>query len=365
MRVKSLIRFIFLVALCTVGAWVARRLVTTQAATAALQYPHVIELGPQKTSEIAEHTFRIGNRSRKAIRIEDIATSCSCAGVERRIDGRLERLTSVTIPAREEHEFVIRIGIGPMPGTRQSVMIYFRGDDEPESQRSIRVVIPRIDGTVVTHPGLVVLGTHELGATATRILDVYDNNVIDFKVNEVLSSRPDRFRVHRLPLTTVDRERLHETAGKLVERIEVTAVTVREGMLDGEIHLILSANPQKQVSIPVCGKVIDRVMAAPSLIVVPLNGDLADRRLAPLILEDRQGQTLTAEIVDSPEQLGITVHQVLDRTDQVRLDIAMVAAGRTGGPKQLSSPVRIRVRAGNWQKIIEIPVVHQIGVDEP
>ena len=264
------------------------------------------------------------NTGSKDVVLNRFSTSCSCAGVEHRVDGQLRRVDSLLVsPAGEEKELVVRIGVGGKLGTGQAVAVSFATDAPHQPRGSMLVTIPRVEGGIYVEPAAITAGTLEIGANFNKIIEIYDNGMSNVKIEKVVASRPERFTVRQLPLTDEERRKTHEIAGRLVCRIEVTARPDSEGLLLGEVQVFANSSPAPSAIVPVYGRVTARLLAAPSFLVLPFQCGREVRYKDSVVIEDRLGKAIKGEVTRVPSGLKVELAPVAGRADQVRLVVGL------------------------------------------
>lgn len=251
MRPRRLALFAFLVAgFVLAAAGVRYAVVGAPEPPIVVDYPVQVDIGPKRSTEIAHASFKLRNVSSRSITVDQFATSCSCAGVEQRSNGKPIAVESVVLAPGSECELWVRIGVAGKIGEPQSVSIFFRIEGQHQKSGSIRVVIPRVEGGLYAQPSVVLLKSE----TVPRgIIEIYDNGMSGVEIDQAISSRPDRFQVRKLELTDEERSKSHASAGKLCAKIEVTAQTRSGTRLDGEVRLKLRGHNDWALIVPVCG----------------------------------------------------------------------------------------------------------------
>lgn len=218
-----------------------------------LDYPTIIDIGPKKSGVVADASLTLRNTSSRPITIDQFATSCSCAGVERRLDGRSTAVESVVLSPRSECELWVRIGVAGKIGEPQSVSVFFRIDGEHQKSGSIRIVISRVEGGLYAQASVVLLKPDRPGAAATQVIEIFDNGTPGVQFEEISSSRSDRFQVRKLELADEDRTKIHASAGRLCAKIEVKAQTRTATRLDGDVRVKIREGRDWALIVPVCG----------------------------------------------------------------------------------------------------------------
>lgn len=252
--VRLAARFLFLVALFCLLANGIRWIRHSSEKDDEIKYPRSIKLAPARAGTIVECPLSVENPSSKEVTLNRFGTSCSCAGVERRIDGQLVRPESIAIPAQSKIDLVVRISIGTKTGYSQTVGVVFQTAEPEPRTHSIEVIIPRIEGPAFADPSTVVLGDVSQHAKAKSIVYLFDNGQRELKIVSAKSSHPKRFDVCRIPLSDREKEIAHANAGHLLEKFEVIANTHSVGLLDGLIEVQFQ-DSNAPLFIPVCGSV--------------------------------------------------------------------------------------------------------------
>jgi hypothetical protein len=62
-----------------------------------VEYPEFVDLGSCAQGELATGRFLVKNVGRGELTVEEFRTSCSCAGVEREVDGKFYRVQSLRL----------------------------------------------------------------------------------------------------------------------------------------------------------------------------------------------------------------------------------------------------------------------------
>jgi hypothetical protein len=228
----------------------------------------LIDLGERERGEIVLCHFQVGNSGGSPLILDRFQTSCSCAGVERRVDGRYVIPESVTLEPGQQLELSVRVSVGAPQGERQRVGVVFQSNDPVRPTHAIEVLVPRVKGGVYAQPKAVILGSVPLGEPAKRILELYDTGRPGRKIATVRSTYPDRFDVRLIPLGKDEPPRRHASAGNLIARLEVTAHTERSGPLDGDVEIVLANEERPPDHIPVVGDVVPSVICRPERLVL-------------------------------------------------------------------------------------------------
>lgn len=326
--------------------WSATRIPT-------LECPETIEFGERDRGEIVHCQIPVRNSGRALLVLDNFETSCSCAGVERVIDGRLVRVRSLELEPNEGQELTARMAIGAPQGEPQVVSVYFRTNDPARPVQQVQLVVSRVRGGVYALPKAVVFGPLRVGEQVVRIIDLYDTGLTGRKVAAARSKQPERFTVRFVPLGPGEAPVANPSAGKLIGRLEVTAHTERPGSLDGDIEITLANEQRPPDLLPVVGDTVPSILCRPQQLFLP-------RRVAEKYVYD--GEVCLASSAGKPIQVTVdsvspgisaSVKEVPGQAAQALLmvkldpDTAPMSHGR----------VRIRIRGDGSEVVEDLPIV--------
>ena len=191
---------VFAAALVGVGVALSTGLISAKPTIPRIEFTDSVDLGSCAQGGIAEGRFLVKNVGGGELTVEAFRTSCSCAGVEREVDGKFLRVQSLRLGAGEEVELVVRVSVTASAGQRQRIGIAFDTND-PECPRGIvDALVSRVLGGVVSLPSAVSCGDLTVGSQATFTLDIYDNGQTGRLIGEVRSTCPERFGAFLVPL---------------------------------------------------------------------------------------------------------------------------------------------------------------------
>lgn len=321
-----------------------------------LECPRSFDLGEQKRGVIAIGRFMIINSGKDILRLNDFRTSCSCAGVEEEIDGKLFRIKSLALSPGQEAQLFVRVSIGMRAGESQRVLVSFATNDPKNPRWDMEVQVPRVTGGCFPDPSAVAFGNLFPGQKESRLIDLYDNCTPGFKVDKVYSTRPERFTVTLLPLSEKDKQRRHPTAGKLFARIQVTPSTGRPGRLDGELHLTLS-NETYPEKIPVIGEVVGVAECRPATLVLPRRVGNRSVRYGEVLILSRNEKPIEVAIEAVPPDIVAEVRNVPDYPNQRLLHIDWRPRDKTKQKTPSEERIRLHVRCDDQETVLEVPII--------
>lgn len=353
---KMRLRFLYLLLLPLAVAaltWSVRYAWDVWPATAILNYPSTVDLGEREFGEVAVGRFTIANHGRRELLLDQFSTSCSCAGVEREVDGEFQRLESLSLPPREQVELAVRVSVGVEPGERQLVQVGFASNDPVQPVAKIEVLVPRVIGGTCAVPKAILFGAVRVGGMARQVVDLYDNRRPNRRIEGVRSSHPELLRIRLLPLESEDRARTHDVAGRLIARLEVVGQTALPGPLDGRIEVSLAGEERRPDIIPVFGEVVHTVECRPEKLILPRRA--GDRLVysGQLLLRHRDGRSIKVEVEHVPSGITAKVRPSPDSEDQCWLDVECTPSQAVPSIDQV---IRLRVRSDLEESLLEAPV---------
>jgi len=152
-----------------------------------------------------------------------------------------------------------------------------------------------------------------------------------------------------------NRKRDRAELGKLIGRVQVTAVTEAPGPLDAEIEIHLTGDARPPTRIPVSGRVADIVEAAPSFLVLPRASGEGLLYYGQVVCTSTDQVPLEIAVESVPQGLSAQVEAVGDdpsrRTIQIEWDPAQDAPA---APRQRQ--VRLRAEVNGRETMVEVKV---------
>lgn len=304
----------------------------------SIAFPSQITFGDREIGEIAAAEITFRNDGDKELLVEDIVTSCSCAGLEQEQAGELVRLVRLAVGPGAEQRCVVRLAVRGVPvGSQMVTAIRFRTNDAARPEGIIALVVPRVTGGVHTVPNSVVVGQVQVGAHVRHVVDIWDDALTPRRVAAVTSSNPELAAVKLVSL-----ERSEGTAqdprGRVIGRAEVNIDTSRPAVVEAWLTIQLVGRERRPESVKVVGAVVGPVEISPSVVVLPRRS--ADGRIyeTTCICRSTQGDAFAMEVLAPPEGL-----------------VAEMVGGREVSPTQV---IRVRAipRDGSWSGEIQFVV---------
>lgn len=105
-----------------------------------LQHTEFIDLGTHEQRGIAVGRFQVRNAGRGLLLLDRFRSSCSCAGVEREVDGKFLQVQSVRLRGGEQLELLLRVSVTARAGEQQHIACSFESNDpdRPQGRRRSR-----------------------------------------------------------------------------------------------------------------------------------------------------------------------------------------------------------------------------------
>lgn len=350
--------FILFIPLGVGGAtWIVRDALDRRVARPVLDYPSTIDLGERDRGDVAVGRFVISNHGQGELQISGFATSCSCAGVEREVNGRWQNVDTAVVGPGRQLELAVRVGVSATPGDRQVVRVLFSCNDATQPTGLINVVIPHVRGGVHSFPTAAVFGELRVGSTARRVIDLYDNRRAGRRISTVRSTKPDRFAARLVPTAPDESPPPHEQGGGWLARVEITAHTSQPGPLRGAIEVRLADEARQPDVIPVFGEVVRDVECRPGTLILPrcVNGQLV--YTGQILLRHRDGQRFDLEVESLPRGITAKIRLLPDGDFRWSLDIDC-AGSLPVVPGEKT--IRLRVRSRGDEKLLNVPILMTI-----
>jgi hypothetical protein len=323
----------------------------------ALECPERIDLGPQERGEVAVGHFRVKNAGSRPLALEGFQTSCSCAGVEGKVDGRAVRLKALALAPGEDAELSVRVAVGAPVGQSQTVQVFFGTNDPARPLWQIVVLIPQVRGACCANPTAVIFGSLPSGTQARQVIGLYDNGVKGGVLRGVRATHPERFSARLLPLEEQEKQGAVGPAGSLIGRVEVTAHTDAPGPLEGEVLLAFEGTKARADPIPVTGEVIGLARCWPRNLTLPRRHGAGPRYEAEAFLESRDEKPIQVTVVSVPRGLSADMTMAGGSPERWVLHVKGQPnlPGKTPGRAERS--ICLHVVCDGQERELEVPVL--------
>ncbi len=318
--------------------------------------PRTLDLGERERGEIAIGRFQIQNLGRGTLTANDFSTSCSCAGVEREVDGRLLYVKSIHLLPGEKCDLLVRVGINARPGDEQLVHVFFATNDPDHPRWRMDVIISRVGGGYIAEPSAVVFGTFPPGKRPFRIINLYDNGKSGRTVEEVRCTHPKHFSAVLLPLSEEDKPQVELSLGKHFARIKVTAHSELPGPIDGEIQISLKDEKHAALPIPVLGEVVSLAEPRPSMVVLPRYVGNQSVRKGEVLIFNRHEKPIEVAVISLPPEITAELRNIPGHPDQRWLNIEWHPDAKQKQKPMSEVRIRLRVHSESGETDLEVPV---------
>ncbi len=314
--------------------------------------PQTIDLGSRERGDTAVARFTIRNTGSRELVVDQFSTSCSCAGVEREVDGKPVRVESVHVPPRATAELFVRMTVGAPIGGSQWVQVFCRTNDPARPIGQLDISVPLVTGGIYPSPSAVVFGSVPVGTPGLRIVELYDADSLGRRVARARSLQPERFAVRVLPPAPGDGAAGSIDGRTLIARLEVTARTEQPGPLDGEVEVEVTGEGSRPCRLPVTGEVTSEVQCLPRAIVLPrrVGGQVVFSN--ELLVRSRTEVPLEVRVVATPAWLRVDVRPVAGRPDQW----LVCADGKPDAAAPAGAAIRLWAQAGGRGEEVVVPV---------
>lgn len=291
------------------------------------EFPAHIDLGDRRPNEAVAATLPFANAGDRPLEVDQISTSCSCAGLEVEQDGRPARVERLTLPPGVRIDLTFRLAVGVPPGQGQQVSIRFRTNDPRAPAGQVIATVPRVIGRPSASPAELAFGAVGLGRPAEERFTIRANAVAGLRVVRVTSSRPDRFTATAVSGADAD----------AVAQVRVDLATAGPGEFAGEavVELTAADGTPHAVRVPVSGRVRRPVECAPAHLLLP---DGRSQTVAYLL--GATDESFTAAVVGTPAGLTASLEAELPLAGRFQIRLVV---GRAGGSDRPSGAGRVQV----------------------
>lgn len=315
-----------------------------------------IDLGDRDRGDIAVTPFVVRNEGGGTLTLDGFQTSCSCAGVERVVDGSFVRVRSLELAVGERAELYVRVAVGAPSGEPQLVRVYFNTSDPDRPSHSMQVLIPRVRGGVTCRPTAIVFGTVPVGENVVRVVDLFDTGVSGRRVGEIKCRPAGRFEVRLLPTEDTAPTELHPAAGRRIARLEVKANSIKPGTLAGEIELHVAGENRAPDVLAVVGDVVGPLTCSPEQLFLPIRTPDGDRYEGRVVISSRDQATIHVTLVSAPKGVSASIKPTPDAEHQCELLVTTTPEPGILATQDRVFRISVAVTHGKERAVLEIPV---------
>lgn len=261
----------------------------------SLSCPVELQFGEVEAGKQVTARFKLGNRGRLPLHIEEVQTSCACTGLE--LDSaKARRLASITLNPNEELAVRARVTVAGRAGYEARHSIRIRSDDPKDPDHAIQVVVSRVLAGVTCQPDMLAFGQLDLGKSRAANIDVFDGGISGRIVERVETSRPNQLTATYIPSSGQTRTM---NGMNMLGKIAVEAVARESGPIDGCVRIFLAGEHVAPDEVWVYGTVVPPIQVVPNPLVLPVaaGGKLINEAVCLVRRSDSRPFRLTVGIV--------------------------------------------------------------------
>jgi hypothetical protein len=327
-----------------------------------IEFSDVLELGEHELNEELFPTFAIRNRGGRELVVDQVGSNCACSGLVRQLGDRWEKVDSIHIQPGQEAELALRIGVRGLIGKSAQFGVQFRTNDPTRPEASIKAIVSKVRGGLITEPRQVTFPPLCAGAEAQQVIDLIDTAAQPRAVVRVVSSEPEQLRVRLLAAAASPTRSKPEDAGTVVARIELTVRASHPGTMRGEILVHLDDASRPPEVIPITLRVVSAVEITPSALILPRASNAGPLYYAECLCRGTQGKPLSLRLDTAPPGVSVVLSDALSDASIQRVRIEWKPpAAKLKEPNQSPQLVRLRARVGDVESILEIPLYLREG----
>jgi hypothetical protein len=322
----------------------------------ALECPSLVDVGELELGNVGMASLTISNAGGGQLIIDSIETNCTCAGLERQIDGDFLRVKTLKLGPSERADMVVRVSARGKPQQATKNLIRFRTNDPARPEAAIEIIIPRITGATTTVPASVVLGNVTAGTKPVHVVEIRDSAVRPRKVTNVASSNPDRVSARLLAPPEGPADQRYNDLGTLIARVEVAVQSSAPGPIEALVSVYLDEAGREPDTFRVSGRAVGIVDVLPSIVVLPRFSDGGPLFTARCICLSESGAPLEILPTKIPVELAVRVSPAdATRTRQV-LEFEWKADKRRQISDTVVRTAEFRARSNDREATFEISV---------
>jgi hypothetical protein len=317
-------------------------------------YQSEFQLGPREAGEHVVQQLTMGNRGGAELKVRNIRTDCSCAGLETKINGKFTSVDSICLQPGEQVNLWIRLSVRGAPVGRELVnTILFQCNDPTQPEGRIRTVVTQVTGGVRPWPNRIDFGSVPMGADSRRIIDVWDDAAEPRKIADVRCSRPERLSARQLPVGDSLPQAEFVFGGRRIARLELAANTSKPIHLHETVEILVDGRASETVTIT--GQVLPPVELSPPALVLPRDSGSGSVNTAVCLCRSTAGKKLEVTIERVPSGLHAEIledsHESMKR---IRVTCDPVAVPPAGGSRR--EVIRLLTRLDGREEAAELPV---------
>jgi hypothetical protein len=323
-----------------------------------IDFPRTLELGEREGGRVAVAHFKIGNRGRGELVIDQIRTNCSCSGLEREEGGRFVRVQELRIAPGEDAELSMRWSVSGTPNESARTVILFHTNDPSSPEAHIEAVVSRITGGIRATPAQLVFSTVPLGAESRQVLELRDWATPARTMKRVSCNSP-QVETHLLSADdkTTEPKGADVSSGILLGRVEVVLKGTTIGSIADQLRIDLAEEGSPTVVIPLVGRVAPPVEVLPSSLFLPRKSEEGWAYSGSCLCQSSEGKPLSMTLASSAPGIGVRILPVEGSVDKKMVHIDLDPALKFESGKLTDQSLRFQARVGDHETTFTI-VVH-------
>jgi hypothetical protein len=316
----------------------------------------VIDMGEHEVGQVAVAHFIVANRGGRDLIVDQIRSSCVCAGLEIEEDGKFLSVESLRLKAGQETKLALRISVRGQPGTAMRVTVGFHTNDPDCPEAALQAVVPRVTGGIDVSPTTVIFGTVAAGANAREVLEIRDAASTPRAITKVASTSPDVFTARLLPATDESGVKPQGTSGVLIGRVEVMLRPRISGPVDGAVLIYVNDDKRLPHSVPVTGRIAALVEVTPSELVLPRASASGPVYFGKCICRTFTGKPLTLSVDAAPRDISVKTSVAPWVPGSSVIQIEWKPQSHNGQEALCHKVLRFRARVGDEETTFSITV---------
>jgi len=239
----------------------------------SLSCPATADLGECNFGERKSVTVLIRNNGSEQLVLDGFRMSCTCSSIVELTPTGHRPLTALSIRPHDAARIAITVNVRSRYPSEAGSRISFVTNDPRSPEWAIDVRASRVRGGLTALPDVCNFGTIDLGSDQERYIHLYDEAVSPRKITSVESSDPTKFQVSFDPIAGDTKTEPQSHRGHYLGVIRVRLIGTRAGSLDGVLHIVSSDGETTELSVPLVGRVVDKLSIVPNRVILNPVGD--------------------------------------------------------------------------------------------
>jgi hypothetical protein len=268
------------------------------------KFPAVVDLGVQEMGSIVSCRIPFENPGHKTLIVNDISTSCSCAGFEIETEAGTRAVRSFSVRSGEVVTVSARVAVRAQGvGSRVSLDVNFRTNDPDKPNGRLQIVVTEVRGGVLAVPDRIGFGEVAIGTQAEQWVDLWDSSKTErrFTLHPAQECSPvsvELFGVDpsRKPVGTI------QEGMRFVGQLLIKVDTTKEVEYSGVVALSPIGEDRKPDQVAVFVNVVRPVICTPSPLVLPVGSGPGRRYEGAIMVRAMDGRSITkVDLLHRPE----------------------------------------------------------------